>query len=115
MAYYDAVIIGAGPGGLFAAYKLLESSKKAIDVLIIDKGKHPSKRICPAIDNACENCKVCNLISGGGGAGLFSDGKLILDLGVGGHLKEFIPPERRTELEKETFMTQGDTHEHENG
>ena len=101
MAHYDVVIIGAGPGGLFAAYKLVESSKRVIDVLIIDKGKSPSKRICPAINNDCENCKVCNLISGGGGAGLFSDGKLILDLSVGGHLKEFIPPERRTELEKE--------------
>ena len=100
MAHYDVVIIGAGPGGLFAAYKLVESSKRAIDVLIIDKGKTPSKRICPAIDNVCENCKVCNLVSGGGGAGLFSDGKLILDLSVGGHLREFIPLERVTELEK---------------
>ena len=98
---FDVIIIGAGPGGLFAAYKLVKSSKRAIDVLIIDKGKVPSKRICPAIDKICENCKVCNLVSGGGGAGLFSDGKLILDLSVGGHLKEFTPLERRMELEKE--------------
>lgn len=97
---FDLVIIGAGPGGLFAAYKIIENIKN-IRILVIDKGKAPSKRICPAIDNVCENCKVCNLISGGGGAGLFSDGKLILDLGVGGYLKKFIPLERRVELEKE--------------
>ena len=86
---FDVIIIGAGPGGLFAAYKLVKSSKRAIDVLIIDKGKVPSKRICPAIDKICENCKVCNLVSGGGGAGLFSDGKLILDLSVGG-IRKFL-------------------------
>jgi uncharacterized FAD-dependent dehydrogenase len=97
---FDLVIIGAGPGGLFAAYKIIENIKN-IRILVLDKGKEPSKRICPAIDNVCENCKVCNLISGGGGAGLFSDGKLTLDLSVGGYLKKFIPPERRTELEKE--------------
>ncbi|MCK4734838.1 MAG: hypothetical protein KAT65_20455 [Methanophagales archaeon] len=97
---FDLVIIGAGPGGLFAAYKIIENIKN-IRILVLDKGKEPSKRICPAIDNVCENCKVCNLISGGGGAGLFSDGKLTLDLSVGGYLKKFIPHERRTELEKE--------------
>jgi uncharacterized FAD-dependent dehydrogenase len=98
---FDVIIIGAGPSGLFAAYKIVESFKERINILIIDKGEAPHKRNCPAIDSVCENCKICNLISGGGGAGLFSDGKLTLDLSVGGYLKEFIPFERRTELEKE--------------
>lgn len=98
---FDVIIIGAGPGGLFAAYKIVESFKEGINILIIDKGKASYKRNCPAIDNVCENCKVCNLISGGGGAGLFSDGKLTLDLSVGGYLKKFIPLVHMTELEKE--------------
>ena len=59
------VIVGAGPAGLFAAYKL---SKKA-DITLIDK-----KRI--------------------GGAGLFSDGKLIYHTRTGTNLPEIIGKEK---------------------
>lgn len=74
---YDVVIIGAGPGGLFAAYELIENNKK-IKVALIDKGSLASKRVCPMAKTgcACKNCKPCGILSGFGGAGTFSDGKL---------------------------------------
>lgn len=74
---YDVVIIGAGPGGLFAAYELIENNKK-IKVALVDKGSLASKRVCPMSKTgcACKNCKPCGILSGFGGAGTFSDGKL---------------------------------------
>ena len=74
---YDVVIIGAGPGGLFAAYELKEKNEK-LRVALVDKGALASKRICPMskMGCACKNCKPCGILSGFGGAGTFSDGKL---------------------------------------
>lgn len=74
---YDVVIIGAGPGGLFAAYELMEKNK-LLKVALVDKGQIASKRVCPIAKtgSACKNCKPCAILSGFGGAGTFSDGKL---------------------------------------
>lgn len=74
---YDVIIIGAGPAGLFAAYELIEN-KKNLNILLIDKGHKVSTRSCPMNKNkiACTNCNPCNILSGFGGAGTFSDGKL---------------------------------------
>ncbi|MCP3951872.1 MAG: FAD-dependent oxidoreductase [Desulfobacterales bacterium] len=73
--YYDVIIAGAGPAGLFAAFYLCENSD--LRVLLIDKGKRPQNRKCPIKeDQVCMKCKPCNILSGIGGAGLFSDGKL---------------------------------------
>ncbi len=75
---FDVVIVGAGPAGLFAAYELVEKNKK-LKVLLLDKGKFAKNRICPMNkkqDNICVNCKPCGILSGYGGAGTFSDGKL---------------------------------------
>ena len=74
---YDVVIIGAGPGGLFAAYELKTKNEK-IKVALVDKGGLASKRVCPMAKTgcACKNCKPCGILSGFGGAGTFSDGKL---------------------------------------
>ena len=43
---YDAVIIGAGPAGIFAAAELVKSGKK---VLIVDKGRLIKERVCPIL------------------------------------------------------------------
>jgi uncharacterized FAD-dependent dehydrogenase len=73
--HYDVIIVGAGPAGLFAAYYLSEHAD--LRVLLIEKGKAPLRRKCPMKANDdCQRCKPCNILSGVGGAGLFSDGKL---------------------------------------
>ncbi|PLX16727.1 MAG: FAD-dependent oxidoreductase [Candidatus Muiribacterium halophilum] len=99
MKKYDAIIIGAGPAGLFAAYELRDKK-----VLVIDEGKSPQKRNCPVkLDKECINCNPCDIMSGVGGAGLFSDGKLnfIHKLGKT-DLTRFLPVDKCHELIKET-------------
>jgi len=72
---YDVIIVGAGPAGLFAAYFLTEHSN--LRVLIVEKGKDSRERLCPIKkDMGCVKCRPCHILSGVGGAGLFSDGKL---------------------------------------
>ena len=79
----NIAIIGAGPSALFAAKTILESSQNLI-VHIYERGNAPGNRICPMQTSCCKMCTYCNIINGGGGSGLFSDGKLILDLVSGG-------------------------------
>ena len=71
---YDVIIIGAGPGGMFAAYKLAGKLK----VAIFEMGRDISKRKCPSdlSESYCAKCKPCNITYGVGGAGGLSDGKL---------------------------------------
>ena len=74
---YDVVIVGAGPAGLFSAYELITKNKK-LKIAILDRGSDAKKRVCPMNRDKteCKNCKPCNILSGFGGAGTFSDGKL---------------------------------------
>ena len=73
---YDVTIVGAGPAGLFAAYELIENNPK-LKILLLDKGKFANHRICPMKKTGvCVNCNPCGILSGYGGAGTFSDGKL---------------------------------------
>ena len=73
----DVVIVGAGPSGLFAAYELISNNNK-LKVVILDEGRKVKTRVCPMNKSGipCVNCKPCNILSGYGGAGTFSDGKL---------------------------------------
>lgn len=73
----DVIIIGAGPAGLFCAYELIEKNPK-LKVTILEKGKFVQNRVCPMnkMKTECKNCNPCNILSGYGGAGTFSDGKL---------------------------------------
>ncbi len=74
---YDVVIIGAGPAGLFTAYELITKNNK-LKVAVVDKGFKVKNRVCPMnkLGVPCQNCNPCAVLSGYGGAGTFSDGKL---------------------------------------
>ena len=74
---YDVIIIGAGPAGLFSAYELITKNNK-LKIALLDQGSCVKNRICPMNKNkvVCQNCNPCSILSGFGGAGTFSDGKL---------------------------------------
>jgi len=94
---YDVIIVGAGPAGIFAS---LELCKAGVSVLMLDKGREIATRVCPVQDGgtACLLCSPCHLVSGFGGAGAFSDGKLTLSARVGGRLEEIVGLEQTEEL-----------------
>ena len=89
---YDVIIIGAGPGGIFAAYELIRLNP-GLKVAVFEAGHELSKRKCP-IDGdkikTCIGCKTCSIMSGFGGAGAFSDGKYNITNDFGGTLYEYI-------------------------
>ena len=89
---YDVIIIGAGPGGIFAAYELMQH-KSELKVAVFEAGHALNKRHCP-IDGdkikSCIGCKSCSIMSGFGGAGAFSDGKYNITNDFGGTLYEYI-------------------------
>ena len=87
---YDVIIVGSGPAGIFAAMECVRQEKR---VLIIDKGRLIRERKCPIVEGTsktCLNCSSCSIVSGWGGAGSASDGKLTLTTGFGGNLEESI-------------------------
>lgn len=90
------MIVGCGPAGIFTALELSEKSN--LSVLMLEKGLDIRNRKCPALTSGIcsKQCKPCNLLNGWGGAGAFSDGKLILSPDVGGWLTDYVP---REELE----------------
>lgn len=75
-----------GPAGLFTTKTIMERSKDAT-VLVLEQGMDTEYRKCPADTGTCQLCEHCAVVSGVGGAGMFSDGKLVLDLNFGGDSK----------------------------
>ncbi len=94
----DVVIIGGGPAGIFAALELTGGEGAAPDVLILEKGHGLDKRRCPARERGCADCASCAVMTGWGGAGAFSDGKLTLTTDVGGWLAEYVGRDELEEL-----------------
>jgi uncharacterized FAD-dependent dehydrogenase len=69
MNKYDVCIVGAGPGGIFAALTLIERNPK-LKIVMLEKGKPVHERSHKGID----------LTQGFGGCGSWSDGKLCMSL-----------------------------------
>ena len=97
---YDVIIIGAGPGGIFAAYELMQQNPQ-LKVAVFEAGHALNKRRCP-IDGdkvkSCISCKSCSIMSGFGGAGAFSDGKYNITNDFGGTLYKYIGKKQALEL-----------------
>jgi uncharacterized protein len=74
-ARQSVIIIGAGPAGLFAALKLIESGIKPI---ILERGKdiRARRRDLAVLNREGEVNPESNYCFGEGGAGTYSDGKL---------------------------------------
>jgi hypothetical protein len=89
---YDVIIVGAGPAGIFCALELTRNSD--LKVLLLDKGEGLEKRKCPSPGGQCRRCGTCATLSGWGGAGAFSDGKLSLSSKIGGWLGELVPTKK---------------------
>lgn len=60
---YDVILVGAGPAGIFSCYELVNNNPR-LKIALIDMG------------NRIENRGKNEVMSGFGGAGTFSDGKL---------------------------------------
>ena len=46
---YDVVIVGAGPGGIFTAYELLEK-RPDLSIAVFEMGNELTKRHCPMVN-----------------------------------------------------------------
>ena len=79
---FDVIVIGAGASGIFASMYLTDQNPN-LKVLLLDKGKTLKAR---------DRKKGMDLMEGWGGAGSFSDGKLVFstDREYGGNLQEYI-------------------------
>ena len=97
---YNAIIVGAGPGGIFSAFELIKL-KPHMKIAVFEAGHPLEKRRCP-IDGdkikSCIHCTSCSIMSGFGGAGAFSDGKYNITNDFGGTLYEYIGRKKAVEL-----------------
>ena len=71
----QAVVVGAGPGGLFSALKLIELGVRPV---VVERGKnvHDRRKDIAQISRTQQVDSESNYSFGEGGAGAFSDGKL---------------------------------------
>lgn len=97
---YDVIIVGAGPGGIYSAYELVQK-RPDLKIAVFEAGHALEKRHCP-IDGdkvkSCVKCPSCSIMSGFGGAGAFSDGKYNITNDFGGTLHEYIGKKKAIEL-----------------
>ena len=71
----QAIVVGAGPGGLFAALRLIELGIRPV---VVERGKnvHDRRKDIAQISRSHQVDPESNYSFGEGGAGAFSDGKL---------------------------------------
>ena len=83
---FDLIIIGAGPAGIFTALELADTG---MSILILEKGLDIRERIALNKNRQAKAAdRYANIVSGWGGAGAFSDGKLTLTTDYGGNLED---------------------------
>lgn len=80
-----AIVVGAGPGGMFSAYLL---AKHGIEVTLVEMGEDVEERM-EKLSNGGNSAGIA-YISGMGGSGTFSDGKINLNPEIGGNMLEFV-------------------------
>lgn len=86
---YDVIIIGAGPCGIFSAYRLTEKNPN-LKILLLEKGSDLNTRK-----------EKHDIIYGFGGAGAFSDGKYNITTEFGGFIHNYLGLDRSYELMEE--------------
>jgi hypothetical protein len=110
MSKYDAIVVGAGPAGIFACYEFTLKSPQS-KVLLIDKGHDIYHRRCPILEEKIKLCPpaagkkefagclpACSITSGFGGAGAYSDGKFNITTEFGGWMTDYIDSSTVLEL-----------------
>ena len=108
--YYDCVIVGAGPTGIYACYELM-LKRPDLKVLLVDKGHDIMNRNCPILNKKIKKCPKdasghsgchpsCSMTSGFGGCGAYSDGKFNITDEFGGWMNQYIEDEEVLELIK---------------
>ena len=86
-------IVGAGVAGMFAITKLIKNNHPGNLIIVIDAGKDPHKR------------QPDEVMKGGFGAGLFSDGKWsYLHNAVGGQLAKYMGEEKADQVLDEAWQ-----------
>ncbi|MFH1572506.1 MAG: FAD-dependent protein [Acidobacteriota bacterium] len=83
---YDVVIVGSGPAGIFAALEVARRGNKKI--LLVERGSGPTERFSRRTTDGRA------WVTGWGGAGAYSDGKLTLTPDVGGVLGDIVGLDR---------------------
>jgi hypothetical protein len=76
---FQVIIVGAGPAGIFAALELVRMGVDGI--LVLEKG--------PDLPERKRLGRAASTLSGWGGAGAYSDGKLALSTEIGGFLGQY--------------------------
>ena len=81
---YDVIIIGAGPGGIFAAYELMKK-KPECKIAVFEEGYPLEKRKCPIDGEKIKSCINCKRCSASGEQEHFLMGNIILPMISGEH------------------------------
>jgi len=85
---YRVAIVGAGPAGIFAALELERAGVS--EIVIVEKG--------PDLPERQRLERGQSMLSGWGGAGAYSDGKLALSTEIGGNLARYSSPGQLMDL-----------------
>lgn len=102
----DVIIVGSGPAGIFTALEILKKRQNT-EIVIIEKGRDIDERFCPMKKRgeSCAACPECALLSGWGGAGAYSDGKLTLSPEIGGTLATYTDIDTLKTMIREADLT----------